>query len=156
MQDLVAFLRARLDEDERIARSTVPGPWSWTPKEDVWGQCGPTLVHNPGDDETEVLAGIGHDAWGLCVADGAAGHIARHDPERVLAEVEAKRKIVALHEPVILHAGGGAAHFDTTRVCRSCEPPKQFPETAYPCATLRLLASIYDGHLDYREEWRPL
>jgi hypothetical protein len=84
-----------------------------------------------------------------------AGHIARHDPARVLAEIEAKRQLVKLHEPVILRGGSGAQYFETTRVCRSCEPPRQFPERAFPCSTLRLLALPYADHPAYKPDWRP-
>lgn len=61
MDDLVQFLCDRLDEDEKIARATVPGPWEWTGGADTWGQCGPTLVHEPGTEETEVLAVVSRD-----------------------------------------------------------------------------------------------
>ncbi|MFC8009140.1 DUF6221 family protein [Streptomyces cinereoruber] len=135
MDDLIAFLRARLDEDEQAARAATQGKWVWS-------------------REFVTPPGYHHRAVGP-LEPGDAAFIARHWPERALAEVDAKRRLVELHEPVILHADGGAAYFDTTRVCRSCEPPKQFPETAYPCATLRLLALPYAKHPDYREEWRP-
>lgn len=51
----------------------------------------------------------------------AAGHIIRHDPARVLADVEAKRKIIDLH-------------FDRNDYCDVCG-------TLWPCLTLQLLAS---------------
>jgi len=142
MDDLIAFLRARLDEDADLALTASPGPW------------------RPDEEHDEVLA-----VDDIVVAEGFAlsgrqlratvDHIARHDPARALAEIDAKRRILALHEPVILRAGGGAEHFNTTRVCRSCEPPKQFPEAAYPCDTIRLLALPYADHPEYQDAWRP-
>lgn len=146
MDDLIAFLRARLHEDEELARQAeqVGGAPSWDRTADV--------LLLPGLQTRRRLADRG-------VPDALQGaveaHAARHDPARVLAEVDAQRRIVELHEPVTLRAGGGAAYFDTTQVCRSCEPPKQFPETAYPCATIRLLALPFAGHPDYRNAWRP-
>jgi hypothetical protein len=50
--DLVAFLRARLDEDEQVARSVPSGPWRWTPEANEWDQNGPMLV----SEEAGVLA----------------------------------------------------------------------------------------------------
>jgi hypothetical protein len=64
-------------------------------------------------------------------------HIARHDPARVLAEVEAKRRIVemgASYVPELEHGDNGEWALD---------------------ATLRLLALPYADHPDYRQEWRP-
>lgn len=74
---LTAFIAARLDEDEAIARAAgdaTPPPW-----------------HAAGGD-------IMSRADGRCAAnaDGPeAPHIARHDPARVLREVAAKRAMVA-------------------------------------------------------------
>jgi hypothetical protein len=142
MDDLVEFLRARLDEDEADAAAASPGPWHVNAEQD------------------EVLA-----ADGITVADGfalsnqqlraTACHIARHDPARVLREVEAKRQVLKLHERATLRAGGGAKYFDTTTVCRSCEPSYQFPELSWPCTTLRLFALPYADHPEYRDDWRP-
>lgn len=88
MDELVQFLRARLDEDERIAKAATPGPW---------------LVNDESFIET-IYARDGHTAvvaggrWGgeapVFESDEDATHIARHDPARVLAEVEAKRRLL--------------------------------------------------------------
>ena len=61
-------------------------------------------------------------------------------PARVLAECEAKRRIVELHrevtfEEAVERAAGGCR-------CRG----------GWPCPTLRALAAVY---ADHREEWRP-
>jgi len=88
--DIVAFIRARLDEDERIARASghLDGH-SWT--------------------DSPVRSGFGVVAGcdgGLCENDTAdahlmhlatSTHIARHDPARVLREVAAKRRTLAWH-----------------------------------------------------------
>jgi hypothetical protein len=52
-------------------------------------------------------------------------HIARHDPARVLADVEAKRRIVEWDAEQPVDRG-----------------------------VLNILASVYADHPDYREEWR--
>lgn len=72
-----------------------------------------------------------------------AAHIALNDPESVLRRCAADRKLLKLHRPVVLRAGGGARHFETTTVCTSCEPPRQFPETARPCPSLLAIAEGY-------------
>jgi hypothetical protein len=82
VDDLVEFLRDRLDEDEAAARAATPGPWK--------------------------QSGIGEYGWGVSFSRPGAGveaedgdqgradaeHIARHDPARILAEVEAKRALL--------------------------------------------------------------
>jgi hypothetical protein len=77
---LVDFLRARLDEDEAVARAATSGPWSA-----VEGSSGAWWVELPN------LGDVALDLHGE-----NARHIARHDPARVLADVKAKRAIVGL------------------------------------------------------------
>lgn len=63
-------------------------------------------------------------------------HLAARHRERMLREVEAKRRILDLHQR--------GAFPD----CRECG-------NDYPCVTVRLLALMYADHPDYDEEWRP-
>ncbi|MBQ1166187.1 hypothetical protein KBZ21_50210, partial [Streptomyces sp. A73] len=70
MDDLVAFLRARLDEEAEEARATTQGEWVWSRE----------FVTPPGDHHRTVGPLEPGDAW----------FIARHSPARVLAEVDAK------------------------------------------------------------------
>lgn len=128
MEDLIEFLRARLDDDEAYARQAFAdhndaGP-DWI---ELWS--GSVQV-----GEHEDLVEIGDS--------GISRHIVRHDPARVLREVEAKRRIIGLltdpdvydedDNPVYL-GGYGEAYVDA----------------------VRLLALPYCDHSDYREEWRP-
>lgn len=85
--DLVESLRAPLDEDEQMARSAEPGSW-----EVVGG--GPTKgIRIAADDGFVVDLGAYNDG-GVADKDDAA-HIARHNPSRVLRDVEAKRRIIS-------------------------------------------------------------
>ena len=122
MDDLADFLQARLDEDEWVALAVGTGPNSpekWTAsqyREGVrpWridGQC--SLV---------VEAVCGPDA----------AHVVRHDPARVLREVEAKRRIVDRYAWLREHGDTGGAAW-----------------------VLPLLAAPYAAHPDYRPEWAP-
>lgn len=158
MDDLVAFLRARLDEDERIARATL-----WDDDGSLGSNHWHAFDRGPHDGWTQARWVVidGADEGVVISRPQAADdeavirHIARHDPARVLREIEAKRQLVKLHGRATLRAGGGAQYFDTTIVCRTCEPSYQFPEMSWPCSTLRLLALPYADHPDYRESWRP-
>ncbi|MGZ4574770.1 MAG: DUF6221 family protein [Mycobacteriaceae bacterium] len=65
-------------------------------------------------------------------------------PEKVLAECEAKRQIVEGH-----------AENDDPCAIKDGDWPDAWGDEPWPCRTIRNLASIYAGHPDYREEWRP-
>jgi hypothetical protein len=132
MDDLIAFLRARLDEDADLALAASPGPW------------------HPDEEHDEV-----HAVDDIVVAEGFAlsgrqlratvDHIARHDPARVLAEVEAKRHIIDWHrQPTQDEFEDGTYR---TMGCRCYG--------GWPCPTLRALAAPYADHPDYRDTWRP-
>ncbi|WP_329616460.1 DUF6221 family protein [Streptomyces brevispora] len=120
--DLVQFLRDRLDEDEQAARA-CPGDGEWT----AWAL----------------------EVYGPDLSDEVRTHAARHDPARVLREVETKQRIVDRHTP---HSMGK---------CRTCERPHwgvqvcDHCERAAPCPDLRDLAAAYADHPEYRPEWRP-
>ena len=118
MSDLVEFLLARIAEDEEAARAAVD---QGTPRWAVGG--GGEYVHpDPPPGNSYVATG----PWGGGLGP-AADHIARHDPARVLAECEAKRRIVewmsAWQQDVAVEG-------------------------------LRLVALPYADHPDYRDEWR--
>lgn len=101
---LVDFLRARFDEDEAPARAAD--------------------------------AGLGNVLNQVEYSDSAAEaderHIARHDPARVLREVEAKRRVVDRYSWLREHGDTG--------------------DMAW---VLPLLAAAYADHPDYRPEWAP-
>ena len=141
--DLVAFLRRMLDADEQAARDASAGPW-WA--EDTsprrWGE----------ERDAEVASSQGrvalldHDRNG----DLNAEHVARWDPARVLAEVEAKRKIMAeaFHHAATIDSEWGCCH-DAEEIEQGMCPDQRPDELAL----LRLLARPYVGHPGYRPEW---
>jgi hypothetical protein len=151
VDELVRWLGEQLDEDERIARAATPGPWVWTPETDVWDQNGPTLIREgtdePGAELVEVAAGWGHDAWGMYISEADQTHIARHDPARVLREIEAKRAIVARYEFACREAG---------RLALTEEEREVWVQVAGALQSCVLcLAVIYAGRPGYDEAWRP-
>jgi len=157
-QTLADFLLARIAEDEAAARAADPSPWQYG---DVESVAGGSLY-----DRDVMIASMLYDAEGEAAgvrrtrptwqADANGAHIARHDPARVLAECEAKRRIVEAHTPVDYSPLG----MESPNACHICGIDAgmgdwEYAKDSYPCLTLRALALPYAGHPDYREGWRP-
>ena len=113
---LVEFLLARITEDEAVARGLQNATVLAGQRPNFYGAGGPAA----------------EDFW------------RRFDPAWVLAECEAKRRIVDEH---------GIDYEDGEQVCAVCRAV--IGNVPYPCRTLRFAALPYAGHSDYREEWRP-
>lgn len=123
-EDLVTWLRAHLDEDERVANAA--------------GGCD----------------------WSNIIADRDENiHIARHDPARVLAEVEAKRRILeAVERYFDPHPGQPCTNLDEDgeQTWEPCELHVERMATAITPYVLPLLALPYADRPGYREEWQPI
>lgn len=123
---LIAFISARLDEDEELSRDLLrghPGPWSLDDSF-VLDAAGNTVIH----DEFR---------W------DALPYIARHDPARALREAEAGRRLLAELEKGIAAA---IAAPDNPAV-------RAAVEALLWSASDR--AAAWSGHPDYRPEWKP-
>jgi hypothetical protein len=85
---LAAFLNARLEEDEALARQAaqVAGP-DWTWETEVPEGCDYPTDYIKTPDGTLLLDTMG----GI---EGVAPHVALHDPARTLRDVEAKRRML--------------------------------------------------------------
>lgn len=142
---LTEFVTARLDEDEAIARAAIeiaPLPWQKIYDEDGDDRW---LDLRGGGGASVVETESGANGPGLEVAE----HISRHDPARVLREVEAKRQIIAHHVQVEADRGEPTG-------CAVCHTGNDgWTEGSGLCGTVLLLAAIYADHPGYREEWRP-
>jgi len=138
MSALTEFLLARIAEDEAVARDA--GGDEWREADVEYGREAYSGL--------QVYRRNGRPIAEAYLLDATLGrHIARHDPARVLAECAAKRAIVAEH----------VAYFEVCAVCydQDASSPGDFVMKAYPCDTLRALASVYADHPDYRSEWAP-
>jgi hypothetical protein len=148
--DMVEFLTARLRDDEKAAlAANHDGPWS-TPGDDGIAE-GMLYAHDaPGSDNGWMIAQFKMYPNGIANQSSEPGylpafptmpihhienavHAARHDPARVLRDVEAKRRIMTF-----------------------ADRRPELGEGRYVGeGVIRLLASVYADHPDYREEWRP-
>lgn len=133
MSDLADFLLARIAEDEAvvygIAPGLSPGPWrNHMSDPDAGGQWS-VQARQVAPGKTNAVVVSDAAPWSLARGSTPAmAHVARWDPARVLAECEAKRRIVELN------------------VYAYDDPPYRY--------CLRLLALPYADHPDYQESWR--
>lgn len=141
--ELTEFLLARIAEDESAARvcaEAFPSPWEVVDR----GHSATVATDEPymavaSLDQADETPG----RWPGDHLD----HIARHDPARVLATVEAYRKIVALHGHVTVRLIDGPIE-----ACTTCGSTDDAP-VDWPCDTLRALASIWADGDDHDPAW---
>lgn len=141
MSDLIAFIEARLAEDEsaalaasgttpRLQKAGFSAHWHTEPWYDGTGE------------RCVLRAGVAGDLTSPGGIDLPAGeHAARHDPARVLREVEAKRRLVSQHSPVVDGTQSTWAWFAGSESASE--------------GVLKTLAAVWSEHPDYRAEWRP-
>lgn len=144
MTDIVAFLNARLDEDERryqrlvysdthwemLTTSAHLGSWTYS------RQHGISVAVN----DAIVDAGLARmrttlDNW------------QRDHAKQWLAEVAAKRRILERHSPVLTYG---------SRACDGCGWDREdgyHVEDIEECPELRDMASVYFEHPDYEQSW---
>lgn len=132
---IVEFLLARITEDEDMAQAALT--------EAQYAHLGATAA--------EALLGLAESEGAQIVA---LEHYQRHGPVRVLAECEAKRRIVELHR------GFRPWPSSTKDSCETCADNTEAdydgtPMVEWPCPTLRILALPYADHADYDTAWRP-
>lgn len=148
MDELVAFLRARIAEDTAVVRALAePHDWRTGPGDDPeWADASlvcmwPPEHHTPYEQDKH---------WrGLSTSNPElAAYIARHDPARALAEVEAKRRLLDLYERIRAENPANRRSFDW-------EHAPWRDRVAVAAHAVRLIAAVYSDHPNYDEEWRP-
>ena len=136
----MAFLRARLDEDEASARWALN---DHTVTEHINGQPVRIPPTYPRSWEIGRDPGDYYDGRELALTI---------TPARVLAEVEAKRRIIALHRNLISTRAG----YWCARCLRVGIGDAEWnQDAAWPCLSVRLLAVPLSDNPDYEEAWRP-
>ncbi len=132
MADLAAFLTARLAEDQELAEKAQNEPFP-----DKGFERGTHIVY--GLQST----GLGLDYQGFALA---------WDPARVLAEIAAKRRVLARHQRM------GSVYCDALvpDACEGCGLDEGEWNVAdiNECPELLDLAAPFSGHEDFDESWR--
>lgn len=147
---IVDFLLARLAEDEAAAALTPQGSWAVATGSDDWHSPATHVVEAPPpppgvprDDQGEANDPV----WVVDTEDEAiARHVARHSHTRVLDDCLAKRALVEYY------AAARAVATEADDLLKSATHAAVAEALLF---SLRVLATVYDDHLDWREEWRP-
>lgn len=135
MDDLAAFVTARLDEDEAAAKAAIDS--AHRDKCAVW-------IARPDGNGYVIGDETGHFAFCLVGAsEGGMAHVIRHDPARVRREAAADRKLLAAYAEV--------ARYDTD----DPEPEFASGRAAGLGEAVRIRAERFSDHPDYRPEWKP-
>lgn len=132
MDELIAFIKARLDEEYASADMlAVQGDW-WHVDKDDPAVVRSTYFHVAARCDEEELGGAERRTW----------HIARYDPGRAKREVKAKRAILAKHQraarSLVLYPG-----------------PVNVASLMAMQTVVRHLGAAWSDHRDYRSEWKP-
>lgn len=134
MDELIAFVAARLDQEEAIARAaaSVAGPdWTWDP------DSRDGYLRTP---DGTIMADALH-----VEDDQFRPHVARHDPARVLRDVAAGRRLLANYEEIALPDPDAS--------------PQERALRMVVAEVVRMLildrAAVWCDHPDYRQEWAP-
>ena len=132
------FVEARITEDEATAQTAAGRSGDW--HSDEGGVLGGQM-HEPyydGDKPSAEFTIVYDEGWPLA---SEAVHIARHDPARVLRQCAALRLILTEHDRT---PGGHCS------VCREFDYRRDYDAVAWPCPTVRAVASVWSDHPDYR------
>lgn len=127
--ELAAFWRARLDEDEAVAKAAQsPSPWkAATHEADTWivvDATGEPLIYDEGTPSLEEAA-----------------HIALHDPARALRAVKADRDLIAAYQQAAAASPASGWESDYTQTLE---------------LAVRIRVAEWSDHPDYREKWAPV
>ncbi|MEW2393093.1 DUF6221 family protein [Streptomyces venezuelae] len=140
MEDLSQFLRDRLDDDETFMRAAIR-----------LRESGAIVTSTEATEGAFALAEVVRndpDTAATLTLFTGTGTRAPGEAERVLVEVEAKRRVLARHTP---HTMGQctvceAPHWDV-QVCNHCQ-------RAWPCPDVLDVAASYTNHHAFPTELR--
>lgn len=161
VNELIEFLTARMTEDEATAKAAsdhgddlewrfdyqsqprpriAGAPWESSHHSGIW-EC-----EDPDDDCREFRA----------LGEATGEHIARHDPARVLREVESGRDLLMAYTDAISWLGDyedPESDYNWTPEQRANGIIRYRGITDALRAAIKMRATAWSDHPDYREEW---
>jgi hypothetical protein len=150
MGELVQWFTTQLDEEERVAQQATEGPWV----AEVSGETGHCVIPADAQSTREYVA-----KTQLYAATFDAEHIARHNPERVLREIDAKRKLLAAYSEAVQYRDEAKASIEAASGVPNTEAGDAWLSWQRQVMTLELAvslaASAYTDRHTFRERWAP-
>ncbi|MBT2266441.1 DUF6221 family protein [Rhodococcus erythropolis] len=155
MAKIVKFLEARLAEDEAIALKAGGSEAEWLYRAEYDNETGNEVVWANSRSETERRGSslpfvtyeryvtMDHEGCLPAVGEDDGTHIARHDPARILREVEAKRAIVKAYEDADIRAHDTYGGYEDILNGESNGLER----------ALELLTAAYSDHPDFDPDW---
>jgi hypothetical protein len=133
IDEMITFVRLQLDEDEQKALAIDAKEWA---EDSSWFKD----MLDPLPSQRRERPG-----WLPMITVEDVRHIARHDPARVLREVEARRRLIDQYEAMRagVEAAAGTILAGAAKVRLG----------AYEMA-VKIMALPYSDHPGFREEWR--
>lgn len=130
IEQMVAFLTARNDEDERFALAATGGsPWV------MEGMA----IRGTAQGHPHVITVVKH-TW-----PQEAAHIVRHDPVRVLRQTQATRRLLRRYELAL------AAQNPPSTLAYIRDVGRGYIEAHEEA--IRDAVNVHSGHPDWRPEW---
>lgn len=133
MDELTAFMNARLAEDQAAAKACADLE---------------SAAWRPVDENVRSHDGGGSDVV-VALERETAEHIARHDPGRALREVAAKRARLAL----MTEAHAEMDKLLADKHAGDVERAMAIGRARAATVAVKHDAAIWNGHADYRAEW---
>lgn len=138
MEDLITWLRACLDDDEKTAKAAISG--NWQAQRSEYGPNGEWEIlawQTNGTAKRVVYTGY----EGGIVSKENALHIERHEPRRVLEDIRMKRDLLDEYEAV--------AHLDTDNP----EPEYAHGRAGGLGEAVKMIAAAYRHRPGWKQEW---
>jgi hypothetical protein len=139
---LIEFLRERLHDDEYVAL-------------DCFGVNDRADMHTGTEPprwryhEGSITSDDQHGTLRAKTWEREGDHISRHDPARILREVEAGRRLLRMYEGAIKE------HEHAQQYREPHERPQVSAFRRALEAAVKFRALSYTDHPEYRDEWRP-
>jgi hypothetical protein len=134
VDDLIAFLKARLDELQEKADACE-------------AEVGRVRAGEPYDDGSGTADQDQFPSYPWGSEEAELAYLAAVHPRFVLAVVASKREIIAEHTCQCPDPDCGD--------CGACSGDHHADPTPSPCRTLRLVCVPFADHPAYRESWKP-
>lgn len=148
--DLIAWLNQQIDDDERVANEAGGNEWATVALGSSVVAFNTSATFTDINPAEEVKLAIVAESQ----SEELVRHVTRNDPARVLREVAAKRKTLAVHR--ITNHPPFPGDDRPQHSCQRCDwtPEEELWNYGVACEAVLAIASVYSDRPGYRDEWK--